>query len=282
MVFSFQIWILVTWFLWLATSTGFVLNLVFLLSATGLCYSFCKTWRNDPGVITLTLEEKYQTIKQLAEFGPGFESQHFCNSCLIRRPIRSKHCSACNCCVARFDHHCPWVANCIGLNNHRYFIYYLFTLSFSSLIYVLIVLEFWSAHCSSYSGINVLSCDGWITFTAMNAVLHTFWVTALLTCQLYQVLNLGMTTNERLNAGRYKHFHRLPKKSSWFKKSKFNSPFDKGFFQNMTDFFYVRFCGLTQVSDVNWKQEFDMDKWLEVDNINEAHGVIVNNGVDNV
>jgi len=74
-----------------------------------------------------------------------------------------------------------------GLNNHRYFIYYLFTLSFSSLIYVLIVLEFWSAHCSSYSGINVLSCDGWITFTAMNAVLHTFWVTALLTCQLYQV-----------------------------------------------------------------------------------------------
>jgi len=182
-----KFWILVTWFLWLASSTGLILNLVFLALATALCYSFCKTWRNDPGIISLTLEEKYQTIKQLAEYGPGFESQYFCNSCLLRRPIRSKHCSACNCCVARFDHHCPWVANCIGLNNHRYFIYYLFTLAFSSLIFVFIVVNFWSQHCQSYSGINVLSCDGWITFTAANAVVHTFWVTALLSCQLYQV-----------------------------------------------------------------------------------------------
>ena len=98
-----------------------------------------------------------------------------------------------------------------------------------------------------------------------------------------QVLGLGMTTNERLNAGRYKHFHRLPKKSSWLKSSKFNSPFDRGFFQNIADFFHIRFCGLLQVNDVNWMQEFDMDKWFEMNEaqiINSA--VIVNNGVENV
>ena len=48
-----------------------------------------------------------------------------CPDCLIVRTPRSRHCNTCNQCVERFDHHCPWINNCVGINNHVYFIFFL-------------------------------------------------------------------------------------------------------------------------------------------------------------
>ena len=61
----------------------------------------------------------------------------YCKKCKQSKPPRTHHCRHCDRCILRMDHHCPWLGNCIGFENHKYFflllIYYL---SFSLFIVI--------------------------------------------------------------------------------------------------------------------------------------------------
>ena len=54
-------------------------------------------------------------------FITSFEQLRYCSKCSKYKPDRCHHCRVCNSCVLRMDHHCPWIANCVGFRNHKYF-----------------------------------------------------------------------------------------------------------------------------------------------------------------
>ncbi|KAI1286949.1 Palmitoyltransferase ZDHHC14 [Halotydeus destructor] len=124
--------------------------------AAGILFIFVlatlfRTSFTDPGVIPRATADEAAYIERQIEVPNGSNSPtyrppprtkevvinnqtvklKYCFTCKIFRPPRASHCSLCDNCVDRFDHHCPWVGNCVGKRNYRYF--YMFIMSLAVL-----------------------------------------------------------------------------------------------------------------------------------------------------
>eukprot|EP00056_Hartaetosiga_gracilis_P016096 m.3822 g.3822 ORF g.3822 m.3822 type:complete len:641 (-) comp3743_c0_seq2:2318-4240(-) len=203
-----------------------------------LVRSFWKSHRMDPGYIPINRKDRNAVIIELAEKNQ-LDSQHFCPTCAIRKPLRSKHCSICNRCVAKFDHHCPFVDNAVGANNHHHFITFLVTFLAASVIFINYGIRWLHAHSGSGNDSDhdsfFAEVGGWFVYSPwmcfciiMNSF-HFIWVVFLCVMQLQQLLLHGLTTNEEINHWRYKYL-----------EGRKTSPWSKGIIGNLVELYFPK------------------------------------------
>ncbi|KAM9605740.1 palmitoyltransferase ZDHHC13 isoform 2-T3 [Morphnus guianensis] len=252
-------WMSVTWFFWLLPGvTNTILEIAVVFSMVGLLYYFYKTWRTDPGYVKTSEKERKENIVALAEAG-CLDFRTFCTSCLVRKPLRSLHCLACDSCVARYDHHSVWIGQCIGIGNHCYYLLFLSFLTVTGVWLLYGTLLYWSSHCAtSYHQdgawayfTQIMHCSPWVSYIFAVACFHTVWASLWLTVQLYQIASLGLTSHERRSL-------LIQRRSSKHPVSLRRTPYNLGCFQNLADFFQCSCFGMFKPNVVDWTKQYNL------------------------
>ncbi|CAM6119554.1 unnamed protein product [Calypogeia fissa] len=176
----------------------------------------------------------------------GYWAQ-LCPTCKIVRPVRSKHCASCNRCVEQFDHHCPWISNCVGKLNKWDFFIFLVMETTAMIIGAIVTIHrlymdenapsgtgAWLRHVSSYH-------PGALTFLVMDIFLLS-GVATLTGLQATQIAR-NITTNEVANSMRYNYLKGVD--------GRFKNVYDHGIRKNCSEFLLTGFSSDVEVNSTS-------------------------------
>lgn len=156
------------------------------------------------------------------------ETDFFCKVCNLHPPLRASHCKICGKCVLRRDHHCPWLGTCVGLENHFYFVLFLF---FDLLTTFLYIKNTWEVALQENNIFLNWLLKNFICGIVCIASAFAFIQYALLLPQHLFLALINQTTWEVSKS----------EKISYLKDWKMNlSPFSKGIIGNIKEFISMR------------------------------------------
>ncbi|CAD7076612.1 unnamed protein product [Hermetia illucens] len=207
------------------------INIVIFQTLAFLAFSsHLRTMLSDPGAVPRGNATK-EMIQQM-----GYrEGQMFfkCPKCCSIKPDRAHHCSVCQRCIRKMDHHCPWVNNCVGESNQKYFVlftFYIASISAHSLFLVInqftICIKHEWRECSPYSPPATVFLLLFLTFEAL---LFAVFTMIMLFTQLSAIWN-DETGIEQLK----KEEARWMRKSRWKSIQSVFGRFSLGWFSPFT------------------------------------------------
>ncbi|KAK4481944.1 hypothetical protein RD792_012857 [Penstemon davidsonii] len=211
-----------------------------VFSATVGLFLFYRCSSKDPGYININIHDSGnmkddEPLLKIEINHPALLAGNWsqlCSTCKIVRPLRAKHCSTCDRCVEQFDHHCPWVSNCIGKKNKWDFFLFLVLEVLAMLITGAVALTRILTNPTAPSTFGAwLSHAGSQHIGALSFLLADFFLfsgVAVLTCVQASQIARNITTNEMANMMRYSYLKGPG--------GRFRNPYDHGFKKNCSDF----------------------------------------------
>lgn len=123
----------------------------------------------------------------------------WCVTCQFYRPPRCSHCSVCGNCIETFDHHCPWINNCIGQGNYRHFFFFLVSLS----VHMITIFAWCILYVLNHKGDKLREPNSIVAVTLIVLIFLLCWPIIGLTIFHILLISRNRTTNEQMT-GKYK------------------------------------------------------------------------------
>uniref|UniRef100_A0A8C9UMF1 Palmitoyltransferase n=1 Tax=Spermophilus dauricus TaxID=99837 RepID=A0A8C9UMF1_SPEDA len=217
-----------------------LLPLTFLFLVLGSLLLYLAVSLMDPGYVNTQPQPQgppWDLLPQYSGLPSSGPDPGLHLSLCLQQPLRARHCRDCRRCVRRYDHHCPWMENCVGERNHPLFVAYLA---------LQLVVLLWGLYLA-WSGLQFFQPWGlWLRsrglLFATFLLLSFFSLVAglLLASHLYLVAS-NTTTWEFISSHRIAYLRQRP-----------SNPFNRGLTRNLAHFF----CGWPSGSwETLWAEE---------------------------